>query len=50
MGLNKFKINWVLNEELAVGTAPQKQKDLEKHFHQVKNHIMVWGILLNQQI
>ena len=30
MGLNKFKINWVLNEELAVGTAPQKQKDLEK--------------------
>jgi len=30
MGLNKFKINWVLNEELAVGTAPQKQKDLKK--------------------
>ena len=30
MVLNKFKINWVLNEELAVGTAPQKQKDLEK--------------------
>ena len=30
MGLNKFKINWILNEELAVGTAPQKQKDLEK--------------------
>ena len=30
MGLNKFKINWVLNEELAVGTAPQKQKHLTK--------------------
>ena len=30
MGLNKFKINWVLNQELAVGTAPQKQKHLEK--------------------
>ena len=30
MGLNKFKMNWILNQELAVGTAPQKQKDLEK--------------------
>ena len=30
MGLSKFKMNWVLNEELAVGTAPQKQKHLEK--------------------
>ena len=30
MGFNKFKINWVLNEELAVGTAPQQQKDLKK--------------------
>ena len=30
MGLNKFKINWVLNEELAVGTAPQKQNHLKK--------------------
>ena len=26
----RFKVNWVLNEELAVGTAPQKQKDLER--------------------
>lgn len=25
-----FKINWILNEELAVGTAPQKQKHLNK--------------------
>ena len=23
-------MNWVLNEELAVGTAPQKQRHLEK--------------------
>ena len=30
MGLNKFKINWILNQELAVGTAPQKQKDLAR--------------------
>ncbi len=30
MSLSKFKINWVLNEELAVGTAPQKQKHLKK--------------------
>ena len=30
MGLSKFKINWVLNEELAVGTAPQKQNHLKK--------------------
>ena len=30
MGLNKFKINWILNDELAVGTAPQKQKHLKK--------------------
>ena len=30
MGLSKFKMNWVLNEELAVGTAPQKQTHLEK--------------------
>ena len=31
MGLNKFKMNWILNQELAVATAPQKQKDLEKN-------------------
>ena len=30
MPFMRFKVNWVLNEELAVGTAPQKQKDLEK--------------------
>ena len=30
MGLSKFKINWVLNEELAVGTAPQKNEHLKK--------------------
>ena len=30
MVLSRFKINWVLNEELAVGTAPQKEKDLKK--------------------
>tara|TARA_Y100001978_G_C23467125_1_gene325178 strand:+ start:13 stop:462 length:450 start_codon:yes stop_codon:yes gene_type:complete len=26
----RFKVNWVLNQELAVGTAPQKQKHLKK--------------------
>ena len=30
MSWNKFKINWILNEELAVGTAPRKQKHLDK--------------------
>ena len=30
MSLSRFKINWVLNQELAVGTAPKKQKHLEK--------------------
>ena len=30
MSLSRFKINWVLNEELAVGTAPRKQKHLKK--------------------
>ena len=30
MPSNRFKVNWVLNEELAVGTAPRKQEDLKK--------------------
>ncbi len=30
MPLRRFKVNWVLNEELAIGTAPCKHEDLEK--------------------
>ena len=30
MPSSRFKVNWVLNEELAVGTAPRKQEDLKK--------------------
>ncbi len=30
MSFKNFKISWILNEELAIGTAPQKQKDLKK--------------------
>ena len=30
MSLNRFKINWVLNEELAIGKAPSKPEHLKK--------------------
>tara|TARA_A100001388_G_C28732394_1_gene482184 strand:- start:795 stop:1244 length:450 start_codon:yes stop_codon:yes gene_type:complete len=30
MSFRNFKFNWILNEELAIGTVPQKQKDLKK--------------------